>query len=98
MDTPYCETCTHFKQHYYLDDQYCTALDCGHCTYPRLRHRKASAPACKHYVVRDKPPRLPDRHGVIHFLTVKMLEHILTLELPPEIKKSSEICSDEGFD
>jgi len=87
MDTPSCKTCEHFIQHYYLDEQYCTTVDCGHCCYPRLKYRKPNTPACKHYVKMEKPPRIPDRNGAIHFLTVELLEYILKLELPPEIRQ-----------
>ena len=90
METPICQTCKYFTQHYYLDEQYCSELECGHCVYPRLKHRNPSAPACKHYAEREKPPRLPDRKDVIHFLTTEFLQHILTMKLPPEIKTAED--------
>lgn len=86
MEQTQCSDCTHFVQHYYIDDQYCAALDCGHCIRPRLKHRKASSAVCEHYTSRKKPPKLPDRKGVIHFLTTDLLQHILDLELPPEVR------------
>ena len=80
-----CENCAHFEQHYYLDAQYCGALDCGHCIRGRTKHRKASASACAHFQEREHPPRLPDRNGVIHFLTTKILQRLMEMELPPEV-------------
>ena len=85
MNSPSCEECTHFHQHYVLDKQRCSPIDCGHCSYPRLKHRNAHTKACIHYIQREEPVELPVRAEVINFLTTEILEHILSLELPPEI-------------
>lgn len=80
-----CRNCTHFHQHYTLDKQSCSAIDCGHCDCPRLRHRAASAAPCGRFAPRVDPPELPDRKDVVHYLTTEVLQYILNLELPPEI-------------
>ena len=90
MDVPTCEYCVHFVQHYYLDEEYCAPLDCGHCIRGRSKHRKASSAACTHYTFRQKPSKLPDRDNVIHFLTTEFLQHILDLEIPPEVRLQQE--------
>lgn len=77
-----CKDCTHFRQHYILDEQSCTAVPCGHCTQPRLKHRRPDAKACTQFAAGDHP--LPDRAKVVHYLTTELLEYILSLELPPE--------------
>ena len=87
MSTPTCQTCKYFYQHYYLDSTYGFALDCGHCSHSRIKHCKPKVPACKHYTARTDSPSLPDRARVIQFLTTKVLERILEMELPPEIKE-----------
>ena len=85
MDFPNCKNCEHLHQHYVLDKQSCTAVNCGHCSYPRLKHRKPNTPACTYYLPTDHTEDLPDRAAVINYLTTEMLEHILSLELPPEV-------------
>ena len=80
-----CRTCVHFKQHYVVDDQRCVMTDWGHCAYPRSRQKRPDTKACAHYEERTEPVRLPDRDGVIRFLTTEMLQHILSLELPMEV-------------
>ena len=84
MDKKQCKNCIHFYQHYILDEQRCTAVNCGHCSYPRPKHRKPENRGCDHYQERTQPPGLPDRKAVIDFLTTDLLRYILSLELPPE--------------
>ena len=50
-----------------------------------MKHRKASAKACDHYVRSQEPNDCPDRIKVIRYLTTDILEYIMKLELPPEI-------------
>ena len=95
MESLTCETCVHFIQHYRLEEDSCAAVNCGHCTYPRLKHRKPLTEACIHYAPRLSPPALPDRKKVIYYLTTEVLQYILRYELPPVIVETEE---DEGFD
>lgn len=81
-----CKDCTHYRQHHVLDEQSCTAVDCGHCIYPRQKHRKPDARACSYYELRMNPAAMPDRERVVQFLTEEMLQYILSLNLPPEMK------------
>lgn len=83
MNLTYCKTCVHYRRHYTLDNQSCTAVDCGHCTYPRTKHRLPEHPACSYFELRTAPPALPDRDRVIHYLTTELLQYILSLDLPP---------------
>ena len=92
MKKPVCSYCIHFNQHYILDSQRCTTVNCGHCTYPRIKPRKPDSPACEHFeecTERD----LPKREQVISFPTTEFLEAILKKPLPPEIAGK-----DEGFE
>ena len=93
MGEPKCKHCTHFHQHYVIDSQCCTPINCGHCTYPRLKRRTPATPACVHFSQREGAEDLPDRREIINFLTKDMLEHILSLPLPPVVG-----AADEGFD
>jgi len=86
MNTPTCETCIYFHQHYVMTDQYSVKAYCGHCVRPRCKHRRPDAKICNLYEARSAPPSLPDRSSTIHYLTTKVLEYVLNLPLPPEIK------------
>lgn len=84
MNTLTCKTCSYFRHHYHIDEECYMQIDCGHCIYPRLKHRKPNTKACSYYQHRATPPLLPNRNQVVYFLTTQILEHILTLPLPPE--------------
>lgn len=85
MTEPRCKTCVHYFRHYILDRQRCTPIDCGHCGYPRIKHREPNHRACDRYELRKEPPNLPDRDRVIHYLTTEFLQFVLEHALPPEI-------------
>ena len=84
MNTLTCKTCQYFHQHYSVDEQSYTAIHCGHCVRPRMKHRKPNQNACEYYTPRNTPLSLPDRQGVIHFLSTDFLNYIMNLPLPPE--------------
>jgi len=86
MDSQTRKSCMHFVQHYYLDSKYGAAVDCGHCIHGRFKHRHPGSPACKHYAARTSPPDLPDRAGMIRYLTTDFLKQLLQMELPPEMR------------
>ena len=86
MENLTCRQCEHFHIHYILDKHRATPLDCGHCSYPRLKKRRPSEAACIHYSENLMSKDLPDRTGVLDFLTVEMLEYIMGLALPPEVE------------
>ena len=54
MKTVQCKDCKHFRQHYIrFGYRYDTAA-CGHCVYPRLKHRRPDTQACVHFKQRQK--------------------------------------------
>ena len=90
MKGPSCRDCTYFYQHYIIDTNRATPVNCGHCRYPRLKHRKADTPACG-YFVRREGDDLPDRAEVIQFLTTDVLRQLLELSLPLETEKGQGV-------
>ncbi len=86
MEERTCKHCIHFYQHYVLDEQFAVAACCGHCVYSQMKQRRPNTSACQHFEARTECAHLPDRRGTIHFLTTKVLEYILSLELPPNEK------------
>ena len=57
MEEPTCKDCKHFRQHYvyFLDTEF-RSVPCGHCVFPRLKHRKTDTPACCHFLPKDEKP------------------------------------------
>ena len=55
MEEPKCSMCIYFRQHYIHWDADCYyEVPCGHCVYPRLKHRKPDTPACIHFHSRQE--------------------------------------------
>ena len=61
MENKTCQTCENFVQHYIRDigGRYVLIWD-GHCKKPRLKPRKAKAPACPYWEERKEAPAKPD--------------------------------------
>ena len=87
-----CKNCVHYRRHYVLNRERCTPVNCGHCTYPRIKGRKPDHEACAHFEFQDNSGDLPDRQEVIDYLTTDFLREVLEKRLPPEVGR------DEGFD
>ncbi len=49
-----CETCHYFRRHYVHMGWRYQEISCGHCVYPRLKHRMANMSACVHYRSRNE--------------------------------------------
>ena len=89
MEQNTCQDCVHFKQHYHLTERYGFWVDCGHCVFPGIKHRKASAKACERFSEREKPDQ-PDREKTLRYLTTDILKWIMELELPPVIEEKKK--------
>ena len=83
MERSLCKDCRYFVRHYLLTEDRAAAVNCGHCTAVRRRHRNANAAACEKFEKGEHP--LPQREPVVNFLTTSFLEYVLSLPLPPEI-------------
>lgn len=45
-----CSDCKYFHQHYIrYQKRIYRWCNCGHCTYPRIKHRLRNTPACEHF-------------------------------------------------
>ena len=50
MEEPYCAQCIHYVPHYIkFGENLFDLIRCGHCTYPRKKHRDAYAKACANF-------------------------------------------------
>ncbi len=87
MDQNKCKDCAHFLQHYILNDTGLLAVQCGHCTHIRAKTKRPYAKACS-----DFATGTPDtaRFATRAYLTKKLLQDTLELELLPEILALAE--------
>lgn len=84
MENQTCKDCAHFYQHYVMTEDSCVRAYCGHCCYGRQKRKRPDSKICEGFL--PQPKTVPDRQRTIHYLTTTVLERILDLELPPEIK------------
>lgn len=56
MEKEKCINCAHFRQHYvYWYENHYQPVPCGHCVYPRLKHRTPDTSVCVHYKEKPSP-------------------------------------------
>ena len=48
-----CGDCKHFCQHYGRDERGYYPIACGHCTFPRVKHRVRDQ-TCPHWAPRER--------------------------------------------
>ena len=59
MEEPYCAQCVHYIPHYIkFGENLYDLIRCGHCIFPRKKHRDAYAKPCNHF---QKVPKKRDR-------------------------------------
>lgn len=77
-----CNSCLYYRQHYVLDQRKILRIYCGHCTYARIKTKRPNSKVCEHYVYTS-----PDETAFVtkEYLSKKLLEYMLSLELLPEI-------------
>lgn len=54
---PQCKDCKHFRQHYIRSGERFDWAGCGHCVYPRLKHRRPNVLACVYFEAADEGGR-----------------------------------------
>ena len=77
-----CNSCQYYKQHYVLDQRMILRVHCGHGTFSRIKTKKPDSKTCEHYV-HTAPDE--DAFATKEYLSKKLLEYILKLELLPTI-------------
>ena len=81
-----CKNCAHYRWHYILDKDRATAVNCGRCIAVRLKKRKPDDIACRYYEYCDHAANLPDRQGVVDYLSVDFLQWVQEKVLPPVVE------------
>ena len=82
MNNETCKTCAHFRQHYILTEGRIMRVFCGHCIFPKVKHKRPFSKACEHYIY--GPPD-EDSFADKKYLTKELLKCLLNMELLPEI-------------
>lgn len=77
-----CGSCEHFRQHYAFDKRRIFRVYCGHCTISKVKRRRPDADACENYKLSE-----PDENAFVtkEYLSKALLDHVLSLELLPQI-------------
>ena len=58
MQEPYCAQCIHYCPHYIkFGENLYDLIRCGHCTFPRKKHRDAYVKVCANF--QPIPPTAP---------------------------------------
>ena len=82
MSNQTCNQCRNYLQHYAFSGQKLFRVYCGHCMSPGARRRRPDFPACERF---DPRPDDEDIFVTKEYLSRKLLEHLLKMELLPEI-------------
>ncbi len=77
-----CGNCVHYQQHYTFDQRKIFRVFCGHCTYLKVKTKRPYAKGCEHY---QENVCGEDVFVSKEYLSKKLLEYMLKLDLLPEI-------------
>ena len=73
-----CKQCTHYVQHYGIFDGKLRPIFCGHCLLNHKKNRKPYKPICDQF---EQATAVDDEMVTKEYLTKKLLQHILDMEL-----------------
>ena len=78
-----CGSCGYFVRHYALCDGRLIQVYCGHCTYVKPKVKRPDRKACEHF-----EQGIKDTECFVNkeYLSKKLLEKVLSMELLPEMK------------
>ena len=95
MEENHCRDYQYFFRHYALLRDRIVQVYCGHCTWKTPKTRRPDRKACEHFRQREKET---DQFVSKEYLSKKLLDKVLSMELLPEIKESPGSAEDAGFD
>ena len=88
MNKTTCKDCQYYFQHYSLCDGKLYRVFCGRCIFGRVRTKRPFNKVCENFV---SGPKDADAFISKEYLSKKLLEHVLNMELLPEnIKELSD--------
>lgn len=86
MKKEMCQNCKYFMQHFILSKGKFCWINCGHCTYAKLRTKQAYAAACTHYEYTEP---VEDCYADREYLSKALLQRVLAMDLLPEMKREA---------
>ena len=93
MDENKCKSCMYFRQHYTLCGNRLTQVYCGHCTFKTPKTKHPDHQACEHF---EQGEADTARFVSKEYLSRKLLEHVLNMELLPPIGEMPNLYSGRG--
>lgn len=88
MNTPTCKDCRYYLPHYTLADGELFSVYCGHCRKTPPRTKKPDKAACEHF---EQGEPVTKQFVRKEYLSKRLLEHVLNMELLPAIDNETEI-------
>ena len=90
-----CKNCRRYIQHYALNDRFLFQVNYGHCTLPEMRRPKQ--PDTKACVKFECRPSEENPFVTKEYLSKRLLEHVLNMDLLPEIIDPMQGCTGGDF-
>ena len=87
MEHAVCGGCAHYRQHYTFDGRKIFQVHCGHCTLRKVKKKLPNAKGCDDYVTATA---LEQRFVSKEFLSKALLQHVLEMDLLPEILQEED--------
>ena len=87
MNETYCHSCRHFIQHYALRNGRLIQMFCGHCTFKSPKAKRPYKKACEHF---EQGVKDTEAFASKEYLSKKLLEKVLSMELLPDIEEYTE--------
>jgi len=84
MNETYCRSCRYFIQHYALQNGRLIQVYCGHCTYKTPKTKRPDKKPCEHF---EQGIKDTEMFANREYLSKKLLDKILSMELLPEIEE-----------
>ena len=83
MEEKTCAMCAHYFQHYTLTERGLVGVCCGHCGVSVQRKPTPDRKSCDDFLPGGKDRK--ELFASKQYLTKKLLQHVLDMELLPEI-------------
>ena len=84
MEENYCKDCRHYIQHYAFVESRMIQVYCGHCTRKTPKTKRPDRKACEHF---ERGVKDIEQFVSKEYLSKKLLDKILSMELLPEIEE-----------
>lgn len=89
MKEKQCRHCKYYQRHYIFSEGQLIGIYCGHCMHAKRKRIVPDRQACDQFELGD-----PDAEMFVRkeYLSKRILEYALSLELLPEICDEEDVC------